>query len=110
MPEDSIGKALEKLPLYSALFCGKDGSSATTHGEGGMISIRKFKEQEIEHMADEKADDATDPERGLAIAFQLYRKGGDVIQSGFRSYHFNKFCWGLLMKEADRLRKAYGLP
>ena len=110
MNQNAIEKILETLPLYTAIFSGKDGARATTHGRNGIISIPSSKERELECLAVEKAKSPDDPENGLAMAFKLHLKGGDVIQKGFRSYHYSRICWSLLMQEADRLRKTHALP
>ena len=110
MNQSAIEKTLETLPLYTAIFCGKDSASATTHRRNGIISIPSSKERELERLAVEKAESPDDPENGLAMAFKLHLKGGDIIQRGFRSYHYSRVCWGLLMREADRLRKMHKLP
>ena len=110
MEQSTIEKTLESLPLFAAILCGKDGASATRNGRNGIISIPKDKEDEVERLAEEKAESINDPERGLAIAFHLHLKGGDVIQKGFKSYHYSNVCWSLLQQEADRLRKKYKLP
>lgn len=110
MNQNAIEKTLETLPLYATLFCGQDGSSATTHGRNGIITVPKEKERKLERLAAIKAESPDDPENGLAMAFKLHLKGGDIIQRGFRSYHYSRICWGLLMREADRLRKMHKLP
>jgi hypothetical protein len=110
MNQDAIEKALESLPLYAMLFCGKDGTCATTHGKNGIISIPLSKERELERLAAIKAESPEDPENALAMAFKLHLKGGDAIQKNCRSYHYSRICWSLLMKEAERLRKIQKLP
>jgi len=104
MTRNATEKTLESLPLYSMLFCGKDGSSATTHRKGGIITIPLSKEPELERLASKKANSPDDPENGLAMAFKLHLKGGDAIQKDSRSYHYSRLCWSLLIKEAERLR------
>ncbi len=110
MKRNAQEKALESLPLYKMLFSGKDSSSATTHRKGGIITVSLSKVPELERLAAEKAESPSDPENGLAHAFKLHLKGGDLLQKDFRSYHYSRLCWLLLMKEADQLRKAFQLP
>ena len=110
MNQTAIEKALDTLPLYEMLFNGKDGSSATTHRKGGIITIPLSKAPELERLVAEKAESPSDPENGLVMAFKLHMKGGDAIQKNCRSYHYSRICWGLLMKEADRLRRNSKRP
>ena len=110
MTQNAIEKTLETLPLYAMLFCGKDGSTATTHGKNGIISIPLSKERELERLAAIKAESPEDPENALAMAFKLHLKGGDAIQRNCRSYHYSRLCWSLLQKEIDRLLRQSELP
>lgn len=105
MTQNAIEKALESLPLYAAIFCGKHGSSATTHRKGGIITLPLSKVPELERLVTEKSESPEDPENGLAHAFKLHLKGGDAIQKGYRSYHYSRICWSLLQKEAESLQK-----
>ncbi len=109
MNQNTVEKALETLPLYSTLFCGKDGSSATTHRKGGIITVPLSIVSELERLATLKAESPEDPENGLAMAFKLHLKGGDAIQKNSRSYHYSRLCWSLLLKEGERLRKTQKL-
>ena len=110
MNQNAIEKTLETLSLYSMLFCGENGSSATTHRKFGIITIPLSKVAELERLAAIKAESPEDPENALAMAFKLHLKGGDAIQKNCRSYHYSRLCWGLLLEEADSLRdKMYAL-
>lgn len=103
MKKNTTEKALEPLPLYEMLFSGKDGSSATTHRKGGIITIPLSKVPELERLVAGKSESPSDPENGLAMAFKLHLKGGDAIQKNSRSYHYSRLCWNLLQKEIDRV-------
>jgi hypothetical protein len=109
MKQNAIEKTLETLPLYAMLFCGKDGSSATTHRKGGIITIPLSKAPELERLVAEKAESPSDPENGLAMAFKLHLKGGDAIQKGYRSYHYSRICWNLMCREIEHIETASGI-
>ena len=111
---DAIGKAMEKLPLYAALFTG-EGSANEFKGESGMpngtVSLYVKDADGVEAAAIAKRDKPDEAESKLAEAFLAhYHKEADGIQKDRVHYHFDALCWENLMLQADKLRVEFELP